>query len=424
MASITPQRVQAGLASLRELCRRSMRLYVAGCSGEPLAVAEAMTADPELAADVTFLGVWIPGVNRTDWASLHPSARAETIFLSADLRASFQRGKTGFRPLSYSQAWGWLETTPLDAAIIMVSPPDATGEVSLGVSADFSPAVLARKDVVKAALINPKMPAPQVTPRLSLDAFDVVMQADHSLIEVPSGDLAPAYTRLAGHVVNQIQDEDTLQFGLGSVQQAVLEALGDHRNLALHAGMVSDPIVPLLKAGVFADKPGAVTTGVAIGTAQLYREVAHDHPIAFKPVSDTHAAMTLARAKRLKAINSVLQVDLLGQANAEFLNGRQISGTGGLVDFLRGAQASKGGRGIIALLSTARGGDISRIVPCLDAPAVSVARADVDLVVTEHGVADLRGQCLEMRAEALIAIADPAHQERLARAWHAMRKDL
>lgn len=408
------------LTQLRQRHPGPARLYVAGCSGEPIAIADAFRTVPDLAKDVTFLGIWIPGVNRTDWASLHETARAESIFLSPDLRPSFESRKTAFIPLTYTQAWPWLETTPLDAAIVMVSPPGPDGKVSLGVSADFSGAPLSRSDVTAVALINPAMPSPPDSPRIDLSRFQIVAEAHTPLIEVAPTDLPDTFKQIAVNIAGLVNNRDTLQFGIGNVQQAVLEQLGSHRNLSIHAGMISDAILPLLENDVI----NRITTGVAIGTRPLYQQVAHDGRIAFRPVSLTHAISTLCAIPQLKAINSILEVDLFGQANAEFIGAKQVSGTGGLVDFLRGAAIAKAGMAITALPSTAHKGSLSRIVARLPADATSIARADMGLVVTEHGIADLRGKSLDARADALIAIADPAFRASLSAEWDRMRKSM
>ena len=405
------------IADFRARMPAQARLYVGGCSGEPIAAFEAFQAAPELAAGVTFLGIWIPGVNALDWAGLHPDARAETIFLSPALRTSFEAGHTRLRPLPYTQAWPWLTTTSLDGAIIMTTPAGADGSLSLGVSADFAGAVLDRSDVPTLALINSEMPRPVDSPAWPLDRFEALIEASHPLLQVPEKPLPPAFAAIAETILSLIEDGDTLQFGLGNVQQSVLGVLTDHRALSVHSGMVSDPLLGLLDAGAV----DTITTGVAIGTDPLYTRAAEDPRFRFRPVSHTHAIARLAAIPRFKAINSVIEVDLFGQANAEFVGSRQVSGTGGLVDFLRGGTLSPGGAAIAALVSTARKGTISRIVPRLRANATSIARADLRFIVTEHGVADLRHADIDTRAAALIAIADPAFRDTLANEWHQMR---
>lgn len=408
---------EAALAFLRERTADGARVYIAGCSGEPLLFGEAMRLQPALARGLVFHGIWIPGVNRTDYAGLDGTSRAETIFLSPDIQSSFAAGRVDFLPLSYAQAFRRLENAPIAAALVQTSAPDAKGRVSIGVSADFSPAVLGRPDVVKIAHVNPAMPAPAASLSYALAAFDAVVEAARPLLAYAPQTPGPVFDAIARHVASLIGDGATVQFGLGNVQLSVLRALAGRRKLNIHSGMVSDGVLGLLEAGAIEARPGAVTTGVALGTDRLYAAAAADFRFRFAPVSYTHAQEVLTRIPDFVAINSVIEVDLFGQANAEFVDGRQISGAGGLVDFLRGAGGAYGGKPVVALASTAKSGAVSRIVPQLEAPAVSVARADMGFVVTEYGVADLRGLSVEARARALIAIAHPDWRRRLEAAW-------
>ncbi|MEM9570596.1 MAG: acetyl-CoA hydrolase/transferase C-terminal domain-containing protein [Pseudomonadota bacterium] len=419
----TPSLLNA-LAEFRARLPDKARFYVAGCSGECLGIAEAFRSKPDLAAGLTFLGIWIPGVNATDWASLHPDASAESIFISPALRPSFESGDTRFLPLSYSQSTRWLSETPIDGGVVMVSPPDEADRVSLGASADFSTLPISRSDIPLLAIINPNLRAPRNGPKIPLERFEMVAESDHRLIQVREADLPDTFAQIGTQIASLCAPGDTLQFGLGNVQQAVLKALRSHKDLRIHAGMVSNPLIDLLDSDAVQSDYGAVTTGVAIGTDTLYERVVEDDRILFAPVTYTHAITTLADIPKFKAINSCIEVDLFGQANAEFINGRQISGTGGLVDFLRGAKESDGGRAILALASTARKGTLSRIVPRLPQNATSIARADVDTVVTEHGIADLRHTSIDARANAIISIADPKFQDQLAADWHTIRKGL
>jgi acyl-CoA hydrolase len=382
----------AALRAFRASLPPRARLYVGGCSGEALGLAEAFRQAPDLAAGLTFVGQWVPGLNQTDWASLHPDAEAETTFLSPALRRSFDAGRTRILPMTWYQSWDWLCHTPLDGAVLLVSPPDTDGNVSLGVSPDFGPAVITRTDVPVLALISPNMPAP----------------------------LAPGFREIGEHICGLVPDGAALQFGIGNVQQAALTALAGRRGLSIWSGIVSDPVLGMLDA----DPALPITTGVAVGTPALYQRLAEEPRVRFLPACETHNLARLAALRRFTAINSVLEVDLFGQANAEFIRGRQVSGTGGLTDFLRGARASPGGTGITALLSTASGGAVSRIVPRLAQNAVTVPRADMDVAITEHGLARLRGLDLDARAHALIAIAAPAHRATLASAWDEMRREM
>lgn len=403
---------------------KAHRIYVAGCSGSPVALFEALSAQPDLAAGCRFSGVWIPGVNKLDWAGLHPEAEADTIFLAPELRDSFQSGRMHFSPLTYTPAIDWVRDCAADFGVVMTSAPDQNGTVSLGLSADFSgEAIEAGRPIL--ALINRAMPAPQDSVRVPLSALAETVEIDAPPVTMDDVDLNPRFEAIAQHVTHRIENGATLQFGLGKVQKAVLESLKDHKGLRLHAGMISDPLLDLMDAGATDEAPESITTGVALGSSAFYDRVAQDPRIRFRPVRYTHAMSTLtALPGPFVAINSVIEVDLFGQANAEFLGRRQISGGGGLADFLAGAAAHPNGQGIVALLSTARGGSISRIVPQLKVPAITLSRQQVDTVITEHGAADLQGTDIDTRAERLISIADPAHRDGLSNAWDQMRGDM
>ncbi len=394
------------------------RLFIPGGPGEPLALCEAFSARPDQAAGLTFLGAHVPGINRSDWAGLHPEARAEGTFLSGDWRASFEAGRFSLRPMTWYQAYAWLGETPLDAAVFMVSPPGPDGKVSLGVASDLAPAVAGRT-VLKAAIINPAMPRVQ-GPLYDLADFDLVAEDDTPLLTYEAGTLDPAFDRIKQHLQGLLSPGASIQFGLGKAGVAAVAALEGLKGLRIHSGMVAGPLQAVLDSGALTE----VVTGLAAGDADLYALCGSDPRIRFEPSGHTHDIRTLAAIPKLAAVNSALEVDLFGQANAEFQGGRQISGTGGLTDFLRGARLSEGGLPILALPASARGGEISRIVPRLPQTAVSVARADVGLVITEHGAADLRGLTLDGRAEALIAVAEPAHRDGLADAWAEMRRGL
>ena len=393
-----------------------IRVFVPGAASEPLALLEVYRRRPELAAGLTFVGAHVPGINRNDWAGLHETARAEGTFVSADWRASFEAGRFALRPLTWFQTYRWLGETPLEAAVFQVSEPDVEGNVSLGVASDLAPAVMARA-VFKVALVNPAMPRVRGA-TWPLSGFDVVADAPHDLITYDTGTLDPAFDAIKRHLRGLIPEGASVQFGVGKAGVAALAALEGMTGLRIHSGMVTDPLLPVLDSGALTE----VVTGLAAGSRALYDRCGDDARIRFEPSSFTHDIRILAAIPRLVAVNSAIEIDLFGQANAEFQDGRQISGVGGLTDFLRGARLSEGGLPVLALPASARRGEASRIVPRLPPVAVSVPRADVGLVVTEHGVADLRGLTLDARAESLIGVADPGHRDGLANAWAEMRR--
>jgi acyl-CoA hydrolase len=397
------------------LLKAGETVYMPGCSGESPLLREALMAQPQAAAGVTFTGMYIPGVNRFDWASLTPTTRIAGYFYVPDQRASFLAGRVDLHPLSYVESYRHLETQArIDTAILHLSPPDAHGHCSLGLAADFTPAVWtkARRRI---AHINPNLPRTQ-SPTISYHSVDYVIDAPGDLLEYRTPPVTPDIARIAQSIAGLIENGATLQLGLGNIPKAVVSALADKEGLAIHSGMITDPVAQLGAA--------RVTTGVALGTRELYAWVAKAENLRFAPVGFTHATSTLGQIERFTAINSIIEIDLFGQANAEMMGGQLASSPGGLVDFLRGARIAPGGQAIVALKSTAQGGAASRIVPRLGQALVGIARADIDVVVTEQGLARLGGLSVEGRAHALIAIADPAHQPMLQDAWTHVRQSL
>jgi acyl-CoA hydrolase len=410
-------------ADVPALLRPGMRVYAPGLSGESGLLVDALRAAPACCAGVRFVGVWLPGYNNVDYAGLHPTARATAFFVGPALRQSFATGRVDYLPISYFAVYGYLrDRAAVDLAFLQVSPPDADGRCSLGVANDFTPAVLG-KAACKVAHLNPLMPRTVGAATVAVDDIDYLIEAPCPVLGGDDG-VDPEFDAIGRHVATLVPDGATLEVGVGKVQ-GVLAALTGKRDLALHTGAFSDPVLRLVEAGALADRDGAITAGVAWGSEALYAFVADNPRVRFAPVGVTHAIGTLGGIERFVAINSVIEVDLLGQANAEMVRGRQVSSAGGITDFMRGARLSPGGLAIVALPSTTKGGTVSRIVPHLDeGAAVSVARADMQVVVTEHGIADLRDMPVDARAEALIAVAAPAFRDPLAAAWRERRGNM
>jgi 4-hydroxybutyrate CoA-transferase len=398
-----------------DLLRPGMTVFVEEASGEPSALLQALALAPEASAGVHYIGCLVPGVNRVDPASLHAEASLTSFFVSGDIVRSYEQGKVRFLPLHYSGIFAYLAALPIDVALIQVTPPDCRGFCSLGPSVHFVPAVLDRAKIVVAE-INAAMPRPAYSHLVPYERLDFVVETSRPLLQLPGDAPSEQAEKIAAHVAGLIEDGDTLQVGIGKVPASILAALHGHKRLAFHGGMVTDEVIDLHAAGAL----GEMVCCTALGT-RIYEWTAGRTDLRFMPVSHTHDVRVLAQTEHLVAINAVLAVDLFGQANAEMLAGRQVSGTGGLLDFVRGARLSPGGRSILALPSaTARGA--SRIVARLgERDVVSVPRADADIVVTEHGVAQLREKSLDERAQALIAIADPAARDALEDGWRQMR---
>jgi len=306
---------------------------------------------------------------------------------------------------------------PGDVALIQVSEPDADGRCSFGVdTAYIADAVAHARTVI--AEVNARMPrVPGAT--IAYDALTATVHTDRPLLEAPPARESAVDRAIAAHVVELVRDGDTLQVGVGALPEAILRGLRGARDLGVHSGMICDPIADLMADGVItgAQKPadtGLVVTGAALGSERLFDFLDNNAAVVQRPVSYTHRPRTLAGVGRLVAINGAVEVDLTGQVNAERAGGRAVGAVGGQVDFLRGAAAT-GGEGVVALPATVAKTGATRIVARLSGP-VTTARADVGVVVTEHGVARLRGLDLRERAAALIAIAAPEHREALRRA--------
>ncbi len=393
-------------------------IYVQGGVGEPLALREVLAADPDVLAGVTLTGCAIPGMNEFDYAGLHPKARFVTFMLPAAWRPSFQAGRVIVRPASYSQiAAAFLSDPPVDLAILQVTPPDGDGLCSFGPCSDFAPLVW-RRARRRLAFINANLPRAALGPTIPLSAIDEAIEIDGPYITAEEAPAGGEQAIIARRLVDLIPDGASIQTGIGGAPAAALMGLGDRRGLVIRSGMVTPAYQALAEAGALA--PDGHITGLALGPDAFVRWATRT--ITFADATITHGAASLLGAERLLAINSALEVDLFGQANVEWRGGMLSSGLGGAPDFARAARRSPGGRAILALPASAARGTVSRIVARLEVPTVSIPRDDTDLVVTEHGVADLRGASLDGRAEALIAIAAPAHREELAARWSAMRR--
>ena len=412
------------LRDLRTATGGKPRIYVPGGPAEPACLSDALRGAPDLADGATFIGHWLPGINRTAWTGFHPGTCAEGTFLYSEYRSAFEDGRYRLTPIHYSTAYEWLKTVPMDAAFIPVSAPDKKGEVSLSLGTDMSPAVMARGKVRQIAVIRPDMPFPATSPRLPLSDFADVIEDDTPLITLGDLPLSDEAKAIAANVATLLGDGFTVQSGIGSVQQIAMAAAAHHNNIRIHTGMITDAALEAVNSGAISSAPGSILTGTAIGTPPLYQAAGTDPRFNFQPVSVTHSVPVLAAIPRLAAINGGVEVDLFGQLNSEWVKGRQVASTGGLGNFVRGAQLSAGGRSIIALPATARGGSLSRIVLQLASPTVTLARAEAGYVVTEHGVADLATADVDQRAERLIAVAAPAFRDNLADDWAKLRASL
>lgn len=411
-------------AAVRAQFRAGDQVFVAGGCGQPDALLEVVAA-AGLELPLTVFDCSVPGMTELDADRISSAARLNTGFFMNGYRRLHEAGRLDWVPAFHSARYRALDDDyGIDVALIMVAPPGADGACSLGLHADYSLAMLHRARLVIAE-INTAVPDIADAPRLPLADIDFAVSSNRPLLEYRiGGNASETEDRIAAHIAGLIEDGDCLQLGIGSLPVSILRQLGAKRDLGVHTGLLTEAFMPLVEAGVVNGRrknidTGKLVTGIAAGSAAFYRWCADYKGLALRPVRYTHDAAVLASLERLVAINTTLEIDLFGQLNSETLNGRQIGGGGGLVDFLRGARASKGGRSIIALSATAKGGSLSKIQPLLQGP-VTALRADVDYVVTEYGVARLSNQSLERRAEALIGIAHPDFRAELTAQWQEL----
>jgi 4-hydroxybutyrate CoA-transferase len=310
------------------------------------------------------------------------------------------------------------DTIQLDVALISVSPPDDEGNCTFGVSSDFTFAMTKKAKTVVAE-INEQMPRVYGENIINLNEIHHVIETDRPLPQVRTPELTDRDMRIGENVSQLINDGATIQIGIGRLSEASLASFHGKRGLGVHSGLLTNGIVDLVEKGIIDNsrkglKNGKIVTTTMIGTDKLFKFVHNNRAVESYPSNYTHHQLTLAKLNKLHAINSAIQVDLSGQINAETLGGMQVSGVGGQTDFICGAALSDGGKAIIVISSATSGEKRSRIVPFLDHGAsVTSLRHDVDYVVTEFGIACLKGKTLNERANALIAIAHPKFKDEL-----------
>jgi 4-hydroxybutyrate CoA-transferase len=420
----------ASAADAVKVVRSGQRVYIGGGCGIPVVLAgELARRAPEL-QDVEIIHVLTAGTSAWVTPEASTAFRDNSLFIGPNVRGAVQEGRADFTPVFLSEVPRLFREghLPIDVALIAVSPPDEHGYCSYGVEVGVTkPAVESARVVI--AEVNPRMPRVWGNSFIHISQIDYCVEVDYPLPEFRQGEPAPLYSLIGRHVADLIEDGATLQMGIGAIPNAVLDYLGDKRDLGVHSEMFSDGIIDLVQRGVITGArktllPGKLVAGFVLGTERVYRFI-HDNPIIEMRTTDfTNDPFTISRNDKMVAINAALQVDLTGQVCADSIGTKLYSGVGGQADFIRGAARSKGGKPIIALPSTALGGSVSRIVSTLEPGAgVTTSRNDVHYIVTEHGVAYLYGKTVRQRAEALIAVAHPDFRAELtaaARARHLL----
>jgi len=420
-----PKKIKA--TEVPGLLHPGMTVYVQGGANEPTEIMEVVKAQPDASDAVRYIQMFIPGVNNGDYSSFHPNAKATTFFVTAPMRESWKAGKVDFYPFHLHADYRFLcAMDPVDLLVLQLSPPDKHGNCSLGPTTDYVPAVLGKAKAILAE-INPNVPYTYGGPRVPYERLDYVVETAHELVLTPDNPLNDDTKRIGKLVAELIEDGDTIQIGIGNVPNAILAELHGKRDLGFHSGLMTDACVDLIEGGAMngARKRidnGVHVTGIAVGTRKVFDFINNNATIHFREVGYTHEQETLRHLDCFISLNSVLEMDLLAQGNAEWIGTEQHGGIGGQGDFVRGARNSRGGKSVLAFLSTGRRGTISRIIPRLPHGAVvTTPRSDVDYVVTENGVAHVRDMTVDQRAEALIGLAAEQFRAELAQEWEKMR---
>jgi acyl-CoA hydrolase len=415
------------LVSLEEAVshvRSGHRVFVQGQAATPLALLEALAARAKELANVETVHLHLEGpAPHADPAVAH-AFRPNALFVGPNLRAAVNEGRADYTPVFLSEVPLLFRSgaMPLDVALVHVSPPDAHGYVSLGVSVDATVAAVQSARVV-VGQVNPRMPRTLGDGAVHLSRFTALTAVDAPLPEHRASEGSPLEETIGRQVASLVEDGATLQMGIGAIPDAVLRALDGHKALGVHSEMFSDGVLPLLEKGVITNEKkkrqrGRSVATFVMGTRAVYDFVNDNPAVEFRDCADVNDTAVIRQQPRMTAINSAIEVDFTGQVVADSIGERIYSGVGGQMDFIRGASLSEGGKAIIALPSCTSKGE-SRIVAQLKPGAgVVTTRAHVRFVVTEHGVADLTARSLRARVKALIAIAAPQHREGLEREAH------
>ncbi len=342
-----------------------------------------------------------------------------TNFVGANSRQAVAENRADFFPCFFKDVPGVLgDIFPVDLAVVQVSLPDENGFCSFGVSCDYTKAA-ARKASVVIAEMNELMPRVGGNNMIHISEMDYIIPCKYFLPEIPVPEITGVEKEIGKYCASLIEDGSTLQLGIGAIPDAVLLFLKDKKDLGIHTEMFSDSVVDLVKSGVITGRRKTLhreklVATFLMGTKKLYDFVNHNPDVELYPVDYVNDPWIIAKNENMVSVNSCIEVDLTGQVASESMGLKQFSGTGGQVDYVRGAALAPGGKSIMAMPSTAAKGKVSRIVPFLsEGAAVTTSRNDVDYIVTEYGIAKLRGKTLRQRAENLINIAHPDFRESL-----------
>ncbi len=396
------------------------RVFVHGSMCTPTHLLNELAKEKDRLTNVELVSITLKGEVEIARAEYQDNFHINSLFVSGPIRDAVAEGRADFVPVFLSDIPDLFmnEILPLDVAIVQVSPPDKHGYVSLGVSVDIARAAVdCAKKII--ALVNPRMPRTHGDGMIHTDRFTKMVFHEAELPEESyTSKIGENELKIGKYIADMIEDGSTLQMGIGTIPDAVLSLLGNHKNLGVHTEMMSDGVIDLIEKDVINNRkkkihPNKSVTSFALGSRKLYDYVDDNPSTVFLDIDYVNNPQVIQRNPKVVAINSAIEVDLTGQVCSDSIGSRQYSGIGGQMDFIRGAALSQGGKPIIALTSRTKHG-LPRIVPFLkESAGVVTTRGHVHYVVTEYGVAYLFGRNLRQRAKLLIDIAHPDDREML-----------
>lgn len=406
-----------------EVINAGQRIFVHGCAATPLTLLSALFLQAERLKNTELIHLHLEGKIPYDQDIVRKNFKVANLFVGQNVRKALDYENIDYLPCFLSEIPKLFRSKkrPIDVALIHVSPPDKHGYCSLGVSVDIAHAAVEVANIV-IAQINPNMPRVHGDGLIHTSQIDYCIEVNDPLPQVAPHPITNVERKIGEYVANLIEDEATLQIGIGAVPEAILASLSNHKHLGIHSEMWSDGTLDLIESGAVDNSkkiiyPGRTVSGFLIGTQRLYDFVNDNPSVVQLDIGYVNHPSVIAKNPKTTAINSAVEVDLTGQVCADSIGSRIISGAGGQIDFMRGAALSKGGKPIIALTARTNKG-FPRIVSQLKLGAgVVTTRAHVHYVITEYGVVDLFGKTLKERAEALISIAHPDDRINLEKEW-------
>lgn len=400
------------------------RVVLGHAAATPVAVVQAMVENFSRFKDLEIVHMLSLGGGEYLKDQYKGHFKHNALFVGGNSRKAVQSALADYTPCFFSEVPRLFKEghLPVDAAVIQLSPPDENGFCSFGLSNDYTKTAAEQATVVIAE-INDRMPRVHGDNFIHVDQLDWVVETSNELFEIPAPKITDLERAIGENCASLVQDGATLQLGIGAIPDAVLLFLKDKKDLGIHTEMFSDGVLELVKSGVITNKkkslnPGKMVSTFLMGSRALYDFVDDNPNVELFPVDYVNHPAVIMQNDNLVSINSCIQVDLMGQVASESIGLNQFSGVGGQVDYVRGASMAKNGKSIIAMPSTAAGGKTSRIVEFLDeGSSVTTSRNDVHYIVTEYGIANLKGKTLKQRAEALINIAHPDFRGSLREAY-------